>query len=106
MVEFRCVNAIQEQVNPKGLKQLITEFSYKNGKRGTEIVTKLDANGSVGIRTIERDCFGNPEKVIDNVYGRLETYVPASFPNIGIIQKAEGKPDAFCTTTMDKLCQY
>ena len=106
-MDFRCVELIQEKVNPKGLKQVVTEFGLKNGKHGTEIVTTLDAEGNKGIRTILRDCFDNPEKVIDNVYGRVETYVPAPFPSIGVIQKAEGKPDVyFRNINMDKLCQY
>ena len=107
MAEFRCVNSIREQITPKGLKQVITEFSLKGGNRGTEIVTTIDANGSKGIRTIERDCFGRPEKVVDNVYGRTETYIHAPFPNIGVIQKVEGKPDVYLRNiSMDKLCQY
>lgn len=104
---YRCVNSIGEQVTPKGFKQLITEFSLKNGKRGTEIITTLDTKGNKGIRTIERDCFGYPEKVTDKVYGRVEVYVPAPDSNIGVIQKVEGRPDVyFRNITMDKLCQY
>lgn len=107
MVDYRCVSLIREQVSPKGLKQIVTEFSTKNGKLGTEIVTILDEAGNKGIRTIERDCFGKPEKVVDDVYGRLETYVPASYPYAGVIQKTKGCPDVyFRNISIDKLCEY
>ena len=106
MTDFRCVNLIYEQINPKGLKQFITEFSLKNGKTGTEIVTMLGSNCRKGIRTIERDCFGSPERVIDNVNGRIETYTPAPRPHSGVMQQVKGMPDSYLDISMDELCQY
>ena len=77
MANFRCISSITNQVNPRGFKQVVTEYYLKNGNMGTEIVTTLDAEGNKGIRTIERDCIGIPKKIIDDVYGRHEEYISA-----------------------------
>lgn len=106
MTKIRCIHSIQERTNSRGLKQRITEFSLKNGKQGTEIVTKLDAKGNKGIRTIERDCFGRPEKVTDDVYNRHDVYVRGTFGN-GVIQKVEGYPDSpMYNISLDDFCKY
>lgn len=105
---IRCVNSIREQVNPRGLKQLITEYTTKDGKRGTEIITNLDAQGNKGIRTIERDIFDKVEKVTDDIYGRCEEYTRA-FPiyNKGIFQSSkDGLKTYFPEKTLESLCRY
>ena len=107
MQYFRCVNHIREQINPKGLKQIITEYNLKNGDKGTEIITNLDSQGNKGIRTISRDYFGKPTCVTDEVYGRKEVYIPAPYPNTGIIQKSKGNPNTpYSNISIEDLCKY
>ena len=72
-----------------GTVYFATDDTTKNGKKGTEIITDL-GQGNKGIRTIERDCFGKPEKVIDECYGRQEIYTPESpiYP-MGVFQTSK-----------------
>ena len=101
------VNAIYRHVNAKGVEQLITEMTLKNGRKATEIVTEL-SDGNKGVRIIERDFLGCPEKVIDNVFGRKETYVPA-YPERekGVFQYTEDNIRSyFPNISFEKLCEY
>lgn len=77
MNELRCVNTVREQISPKMFKQIITEYSLKNGHSGTEIITKLDSKGNKGVRNILKNAAGDVEKVVDDVYGRHEEYLSA-----------------------------
>ena len=77
-IDFRCVESINECFKFGKMKQVITQYTMNNGKKGTEIITDL-GQGYKGIRTIEKDTFGNIEKVIDDFYGRKEIYTSA-FP--------------------------
>ena len=108
MVNIRCVNSISEQVNPRGLKQIITEYCTKDGARGTEIITKLDSKGNKGIRNIQRDTFGAPKEVLDEVYGRYEKYVSA-YPAYtkGVFQYTkDGVKSYLPNVSMESLCRY
>ena len=108
MPNIRCINSVKEQVNPRGLRQIVTEFSHKDGTSGTEIITMFDDMGTSGIRTIKRDVFGIPSRVIDKVYGRTEEYVSA-FPeyNEGVFQYSEGMVRSyFPNINFVDLCKY
>lgn len=100
-------NSVKEQINPKGLKQVITKFTRQNGTSGTEIVTVLDSAGNKGIRTINRDIHGIPEEVIDEVYGRMEKYVSA-YPERknGIFQYSGNERSYFPNIELKDLCKY
>ena len=104
MIEFRCINAIRQGTNLRGLHQVATEYTLKNGKRGTEIVTNLDVQGNKGVRDIQRNIYGEIEKVVDDTYRRHEEYVSA-YPN-GIFQYTkDGKRSFFPNITLESLCR-
>lgn len=106
MEGIRCINLIREQINNKGMKQVITEFSHKNGTLGTEIVTELDNRGNKGIRTIKKDIFGVPRSFVDQVYGRTEEYVCA-YPDYGVYQITDGiRTGYYPNVRIMDLCKY
>lgn len=77
----------------------VNEYKLKTGKHITEIITKVGDDKS--IREIYKDALGYPEKVIDNVFGQLETYYPSQ---AGIVRRnAEGKEKLLPNMTMEKL---
>lgn len=104
---IRCVNLVKEQASPKGLRQVVTEFTRKNGTSGTEIVTVLDSAGNKGIRTIERDAFGIISDITDRAYGRTEKYVSA-YPERknGIFQYSGNERSYFPNIELKDLCEY
>ena len=107
MIEFRCINAIRQGINLKGMKQEVIEYTLKNGKRGTEIVTNLDFQGNKGIRDIQRNIYGEIEKVVDDTYGRHEEYVSAYpyYSNSIFQYDKEGKRTLFRNVTLESLCR-
>ena len=107
-VDFRCVNSITEKVNSRGLKQVITEFTTKTGRKGTEIVTNLDYSGNKGIRTIDRNSSGKVELVVDDCYGRIEAYTSASpmYPK-GVFQyRKNGTRTYIPHVSLENLSKY
>jgi len=77
----------------------VKEYSLKNGKHITEIITRLGKDNE-GIREIYKDTLGYPEKVVDRVFGRLETYYPA---RVGVVQESDGVKTPLPEITMDML---
>ena len=64
--------------------QCINEYLTEEGQKMTEIITDL-GQGKNGVREIYKDALGIPNKVIDRVFGREETY---TFENIkGVVQQ-------------------
>ena len=98
-IEIRCL----ESSLTDG-KRIINQFSKKNGKTETEIITKLN-DGNKNIRTIFQDTMGNIEKVVDNVFGRTETYTQA--PNKpGVIQTFDDIRIYFPQISIERLAKH
>ncbi len=77
----------------------VNEYKLKTGKHITEIITKMGDENS--IREIYKDALGYPEKVVDKVFGQIETYYPSQS---GIVRRnAEGKEKLIPNMTMEKL---
>lgn len=77
----------------------VNEYKLKNGKHITEIITDY-GKGKQMTREVYKNLLGYPEKVVDNVFGTIETFYPGK---IGVISEINGvkteKPDL----TMDML---
>lgn len=77
----------------------VNEYKLKSGKHITEIITDLGKDKSV--REIYKDVLGNPEKVVDRVFGKVETYYPSQ---AGIVRRNSDGVETFVPNlTVDKL---
>ena len=77
----------------------VNEYKLKTGQHITEIITDLGKDKSV--REIYKDALGNPEKVVDKVFGQIETYYPSKS---GIIRRSSDGAEKFIPNlTVDKL---
>lgn len=85
----------------KNGKRTINEYVLKSGKYITEIITDL-GQGQSGIREIYKNSSKatDIEKVVDNVFGRLEVFYPSK---LGVIQEIDGVKLSFPNISIDKL---
>jgi len=70
---IRCLEGSYKQLSKKGLQQTINKYTTKNNQQITEVITDL-GNGKQGIREIYATPDGKVEKVVDRMFGRIETY--------------------------------
>lgn len=105
---IKIATTMYRKVNPQGIEQFVSEFLMKDGRRATEIISKLDDAGNKAIRIIERDFIGYPEKVIDEVSGTKKVYVPA-YPERekGVFEYTEDNvKNYFPNISFESLCEY
>lgn len=67
--------------------RIVNEYCLKSGKHITEIITDYGSKGKE-VKEIHKDFLGYPEKIIDNVFGKINTYYPS---RSGVIQVSDGK---------------
>ena len=93
---IRCLLSTQT----KG-KHTVNEYMLKSGKYITEIITDL-GQGQKGVREIYRNSqkANDVEKVVDQVFGRLEIFYPGK---IGVIQEIDGVKFSFPDISIEKL---
>ena len=105
---IRCINLVKEQASPKGFRQVVTEFTRKNGTSGTEVVTVLNSEGDKGIRTIERDAFGIISSITDRVFGRPPERYVSAYPERknGIFQYSGNERSYLPDIELKDLCKY
>lgn len=77
----------------------VNEYLLKSGKHITELITDL-GNNNKRIKEIHKDILGNPEKIIDNVFGKLETFYPGK---VGIIRESDGVKTEIPYMTMEMM---
>ena len=108
MTKIRSVKSVYSKLNTQGLKQTVIEYNAHNGNHGTKIITELDKAGNKSIRDIERDNVGTPRRVIDELYGKKEIYVPAfSEHQQGVFLYSEDNVKTyFPNIVFSDLCKY
>lgn len=77
----------------------VNEYRLNNGKHVTEILTKVGKDTNV--KKIYKDALGYPEKIIDKVFGKLETYYPSQ--SCIIKRTSDGKEETLPLLALDKL---
>lgn len=82
-------------------KQTINEYVLKSGKYITEVISDL-GNGQTGVREIYKSSpnIKDVEKVVDQVFGRLEIFYPSK---VGVIQEIEGVKFSVPNTSIETL---
>ena len=83
MTDIRCL--LSTKINGN---RTINEYILKSGSRITEVITDL-GQGKSGVREIYKNSAkeSDIEKVVDNVFGKLEVFYPAK---AGVIKEVEG----------------
>lgn len=77
----------------------VNEYKLKSGKHITEMITDYGNDNKV-IREIHKDLLGYPEKIVDNVFGTIETFYPGK---VGVIRELNGVKTEMPDTTMEML---
>ena len=107
MEGIKFIKSMYAEMKSPGLKEVVTEYIARSGNHCTKIES-IDGAGTKMERIIVRGAADQPTKVIDNIFGKKETYIPA-FPDRpqGVFLYSEDNVKTyFPNINFDDLCRY
>ena len=107
MEGIKFIKSMYAEMKSPGLKEVVTEYIARSGNHCTKIES-IDGAGTKMERIIVRGAADQPTKVIDNIFGKKETYVPAfSEHSQGVyLYDEENKKTFLPHIPFDLLCRY